>query len=332
MPSSDESQALAPGGFTTEMQAELDRLATILTEAVDFSRPPDDAARKLDERNNAVWNVDLPVVARVRHFRIEPDPLLGAVPCEAVAYEPEGAGDGMIFFVHGGGWAFMNLTTHERFMRALCSEARKTVVGVHYRLAPENPFPAGLKDVVSALRAVFSSRAELGLPEGPVVIAGDSAGANLATAAMLHEFDAGRELPDGALLFYGVLGADFETSSYKAYGEGYVLTEAIMRQLWNWYAPDDATRRNPLANPARATDVQLRALPPLFLLVAELDPLASDTFNLKKRLDELGRSDTICVEKGVIHGFLQMTAMLEAARRATKQAAEAANEFMARAT
>jgi acetyl esterase len=149
---------------------------------------------------------------------------------------------------------------------------------------------------------------------------------------MLHEFDAGRGLPDGALLFYGVLGADFETSSYKAYGEGYVLTAAIMRQLWNWYAPDDATRRNPLANPASATDEQLRALPPLFLLVAELDPLASDTFNLKKRLDELGRSDTICVEKGVIHGFLQMTTTLGAARRATSKAAEAANRFMAEAT
>jgi len=105
-----------------------------------------------------------------------------------------------------------------------------------------------------------------------------------------------------------------------------------MRQFWDWYAPAAGTRREPLANPAMASDEQLRAMPPLFLLVAEVDPLASDTFNLKERLDELGRSDTIWVEKGVIHGFLQMTAMLEAARRATRKAAEAANKFIAEAS
>ena len=332
MPGFEDSQSLAQGDFTPEMQAELDRLSTILTEAVDFSRPPDDDARKLDEANNAVWNVDLPEVANVRHFRIDPDPSLDAAACDAVVYEPENAGDGLIFFVHGGGWAFMNLATHERFMRVLANEAGKTVVGVHYRLAPENPYPAGLHDVVSALRTVLSSRAALGLPAGAVVIAGDSAGGNLAMATMLHEVDAGRELPAGALLFYGVLGADFATPSYKTYSEGFVLTEFIMRQLWSWYAPAAATREDPQANPIMATDAQLRALPPLFLLAAELDPLASDTFNLKRRLDALGRKDALWVELGVIHGFLQMTAVLEAARRATRKAAEAARGFMSGCT
>jgi acetyl esterase len=311
------------------MQVELDRLSTILMEAVDFSRPPDDAARRLDAAKNAVWNIDLPEVAQVRHFQIEPDPMVDAAACDAVVYKPKDAGDGIIFFVHGGGWAFMNLATHERFMRVLANEAGQTVVGVHYRLAPENPYPAGLHDVVSAFRTVLASRDTLGLPMGPVVIAGDSAGGNLAMATMLHEIDAGRDLPVGALIFYGVLGADFETPSYKTYAEGYILTEFVMRQLWNWYAPCEATRRDPLANPIAATDTQLRALPPLLLVVAELDPLASDSFNFKKRLDCLGRADALCVEPGVIHGFLQMTARLEAARRVTKQAAQAAVRFIA---
>ena len=68
----------------------------------------------------------------------------------------------------------------------------------------------------------------------------------------------------------------------------------------------------------------------MFLVVAEMDPLASDTFNLKRRLDEVGRKDTVWVETGVIHGFLQMTAVLEAARRAARKASEAANDFMGR--
>ena len=321
------------GTYTAEMQVEVERLGRLITKTVDLTRPPDAASRKLDTDNcNTVWNIDLPEVASVRRLTISADDSIDAVACDAVVYEPiQGGGEGLIFYVHGGGWAYMDLKTHERLMRVLCNEARMTLIGVHYRLAPENPFPAGLKDVVSAFRKVLSSRAELGLPEGPVIIAGDSAGGNLAMATMLHEIDAGRALPAGALLFYGVYGADFETPSYKAYADGHGLTESIMRQLWDWYVPEEVARRNPLVAPIMASDAQLRALPPLFLVVAEIDPLASDTLNLKKRLDAFGRTDTLLVEPGVIHSFILMTAVLNAARRATNEAAKAAIQFIAAA-
>jgi acetyl esterase len=332
MTTPSEVQTVEGSVYSAEMQAELDRLERLITKTVDLTQPWDAAARKLDTDNcNRVWNIDMPDVAEVRHFTIPADPSIDAADCEAVVYRPDQAGEGLIFYVHGGGWTFMDLTTHERLMRVLCNEARTTVIGVHYRLAPENPFPAGLKDVVSAFRRVLSSRTQLGLPEGPVIIAGDSAGGNLALATMLHEIDAGRELPAGALLVYGVFGADFETPSYKAYAEGHGLTKAIMRQLWDWYVPVEAERRNPLAAPIEASDTQLRALPPLFMVVAEVDPLASDTFILKQRLDQLGRTDTVWLERGVVHSFILMTAVLEAARRATREAAKAARRFIAAA-
>ena len=327
-----ETQTQASGGYTPEMQAEVDRLAQVVTVAVDFSRAPDDEARKIDQSIRAVWNVDQPDVASVRYLEIPVHGSLDAVACQAVVYTPAEAGDGVIFFVHGGGWTFGSLGSHERLMRVLCNAARQTVIGVHYRLAPQNPYPAALNDVVSALRAVTSSPGAFGLPEGPVVIGGDSAGANLCLAAMLHEIDAGEKLPAGALLFYGVFGRDFETPSYKAYAEGHGLTESIMRQLWQWYAPSEATHSDPLAVPLLATDEQLRALPPLFLVAAEMDPLASDTLNLKDRLDTLGRPDRLWFEPGVIHGFLEMTAFLEAARRSARRASDAANTFMAAAS
>jgi acetyl esterase len=323
-----ETNAVETGSYTPEMQAELKRLERLITNVVDFTRAPDAATRKLDADNNAVWNINMPEVASVRRLTFPGDDSLGATACDAVVYKPAQAGDGLIFFVHGGGWALMNLETHERFMRVLCNEARTTLIGVHYRLAPENPYPAGLKDVVSAFRKVLSSRVEFGLPTGPVVIAGDSAGGNLALTTMLHEIDVGRELPVGALLFYGVFGADFDTPSYKTYAEDHLLTRAIMQQLWDWYVPDQTARIDPHAVPLAASDAQLRALPPLFLVVAEMDPLASDTYNLKKRLDQVGRDDEMLVEHGVVHGFLQMTAVLEAARRAARTAAQAANRFM----
>ena len=268
-------------------------------------------------------------MASVRRLDLPGDVPLGAAACEAVVYEPVDAGEGVIFFVHGGGWAFMDLDTHERFMRLLCNEARTTLIGVHYRLAPENPYPAGLKDVVSAFRKVLTQRAKLGLPEGPVIIAGDSAGGNLALATMLHEVDAGCDLPAGGILFYGVFGASFETQSYRAYADAHILTTPIMQQLWAWYVPDVSLRNDPLAAPLVASDDQLRALPPLFLVAAEIDPLASDTIQLKQRLDALGRDDSLWMERGVVHGFLQMTAVLEAGRRAMREAANAVRGFIA---
>jgi acetyl esterase len=314
--------------YTDEMRAELDRIDALVLDKVDFSRPPDDAARKIDADLNALWNIDLPDVDSVRRLTLPGDDALDAAVCDAIVYEPADAGEGLIFFVHGGGWAFLDLDTHERFMRLLAIEAGTTLIGVHYRLAPDHPYPAALRDVVSALRRVSSHRAEHGLPEGPVVIAGDSAGANLALAAMIHEIDAGRPLPSGGLLFYGVFGADFETPSYRAFGEGHVLTKPIMQQLWDWYVPDPDRRNDPLVAPNTASDDQLRALPPLFLAAAEMDPLASDTFDLQRRLVSLGRDDAVWIEQGVVHGFLQMTAVLEAARRAMREAAAAAKNFI----
>ncbi len=330
MPSEAEN---APQGiYTPEMQAELARMATLITEEVDFSRPPDAAMRALDESNNAIWNIDLPVVASVRHVRVDADETLGACACDAIIYTPENAGPGVIFYIHGGGWALMSLATHDRLMRDLSIEARMTLIGIHYRLAPENPYPAGLLDVISAFRRVLSHRTELGLPpNGPVIIAGDSAGANLAMAMMLHEIDAGQALPAGALLFYGVYGVDFDTPSYHAYADGHRLTTAIMRQFWDWYVPVESDRENPLAAPLKAGDAQFRALPPLFLLAAEMDPLASDTDELKRRLDSIGRNDELLVEPGVIHGFMQMTAVLHAARRGMRRAGVAATRFAATA-
>jgi acetyl esterase len=320
--------AIGSGRHTAEMEAELTRLEHAVTEAVDFDHPPDDHAREVDERINAVWNFDIPEVGSVLQIRLSPEPSLDAAACDAVIYTPKAPTRGVIFFIHGGGWAFCNLRTHERFMRVLCNAAGKTLVGVHYRLAPEHPYPAALNDVVSAFRSVLASRDSLGLPEGPIVVAGDSAGGNLALALMFHEMAAGRELPAGGLLFYGVFGRDFTTPSYRQYPDGELLTEAVMRRLWAWYDPSELAKDDPLAVPLLASDEQLSRLPPLFLLAAEMDPLASDTIKLKTRLDELGRSDILLVEPGVVHGYLQMTATLEAARRSTAAAADAAREFI----
>ena len=181
--------------------------------------------------------------------------------CEAVVYQPADVGEGLILS-HGGGWAFMDLDTHERFsMRPLSIEARTTLIGIQYRLAPEHPSSRRSQGYVSALRQPRAARCPRPAAR-PVVIAGDpGGGANLALATMLHEIDVAG-CPAGGLLFHGVFGADFETPSYQTFADAQMLTRPIMQQLWTGIKPE-VSCDDPLAAPNNANDDQLRALPPV---------------------------------------------------------------------
>jgi len=101
-----------------------------------------------------------------------------------------------------------------------------------------------------------------------------------------------------------------------------------MQRYWDWYLADRTARKAPLASPLHAGDEALRALPPLFLLAAEVDPLLSDSLNLAARLRAVGRQTDVHLVEGVTHGFLQMSIALGAARNALKTAAEAAKTMI----
>jgi acetyl esterase len=242
---------------------------------------------------------------------------------------PLDAEAGVIFFVHGGGFAFCSPETHERCARVLAHEARMTVVMPDYRLAPENPFPAGLLDTVACLRAVLGGEIE-GIVRRPLFVSGDSAGANLALAAILHEIEATRALPDGGLLFYGNYACDLSGESYRRFENGPGLTAARMKRYWDWYAGDREIATDPLACPLVATDDALSKLPPLYLMAAGVDPLFSDTISLHARLTALGRGDKIDIVPGVTHGFLQNSNELEAAREALRSAGASARTMKIR--
>jgi acetyl esterase len=281
------------------------------------------AAAKGNER----WNIDLPAMADIREYHIPAHLELGSAECRTRVLVPKGRIRGTLLFVHGGGFAFCSPETHERCTRVLAVEAGMAVVVPDYRLAPEHPYPAGLMDVVAVLRALTSDPLFFGLETGPLLVSGDSAGANLALAAMIHEQRSGHKLPEGALLFYGVYAGDHTLPSYIRFAEGPGLTTAKMKRYWDWYVSNEEDRHNALASPLKASDAELRALPPLWLQAAGIDPLLSDTLALGQRLRKLGRDDSVSVIPGVVHGFLQMTVSLQAARDALAAAGAAARKL-----
>ncbi|MBM1175036.1 alpha/beta hydrolase [Microvirga arabica] len=319
---------MRPDEICTKLSPEMDALLQRV-QAEDGPQPdptllPAPEGRAAAASSNRRWNVDLPPMADTREYHIPADLELGSVACRTRVLVPNERIQGTLLFVHGGGFSFCSPDTHERCARVLAVESGMAVVVPDYRLAPEHPYPAGLMDVVAVLRTLTYKPSTLGLGAGPLLVSGDSAGANLALAAMIHEQRSGHRLPDGALLFYGVYSGDHTSPSHVRFAEGPGLTTAKMQRYWNWYVPNEEDRRDPLAAPMNASDDELRSLPPLWLQAAGIDPLLSDTVLLGRRLHELGRDDPVSVIPGVVHGFLQMTVSLQAARDALAAAGTAA--------
>ena len=300
-----------------EMAEILERLAREDAKMPDPTTVPPAQGREIAELTNLRWNRNQPAMKSVDEVVFEGADGNGLV---AKLFTPLSAEPGLIFFIHGGGFAFCSVDTHEQAVRLLAENARCSVLSVSYRLAPENPHPAGLHDCIAAFRNLEHVRQKFPTTKGPLAISGDSAGANLALTLMLNEQAENRVMPDFAMLFYGVYGADFETKSYRDFADGPGLTRAKMMRYFDWYAPQSA-RNDPLVTPLKASDEALGALPPLYLNAAEIDPLCSDTINLSKRLRALGRKDQVRIFDGVVHGFMMMTPSLPVANQAIAEVA-----------
>jgi acetyl esterase len=238
---------------------------------------------------------DGPAVARVR------DGTAGGVPVRI--YEPEEPG-GTVVYLHGGGWVMGTLESVDAVCRALANESGARVVSVDYRLAPEHPFPAALEDALAVTKAVDAD-----------VVAGDSAGANLAAVVALRL----RDQIKLQLLVYPVTDAGVNTPSYAEFDVHFGLTAAAMQRFWRLYL-DGADGLHPDASPLRATD--LEGAPPAYVLTASHDVLRDEGEAYAAALERAGVPVTMQRRDGAIHGFWrwQTTAI---ARDAVREAGAA---------
>jgi acetyl esterase/lipase len=175
-------------------------------------------------------------------------------------------------YYHGGGWLLGDLDSDDPLCRDLCDRIDAVVVSVNYRHAPEDRFPAAADDAFAAVEWIARNAASLGGIPGQLVVAGWSAGGNIATVACQRARDAGGPQISGQLLLNPVTDSDLDRPSYDENGDGYVLTTALMRWFWDTYA-DPADRRSAKAAPLRGN---VRGLPPTVLVTAEFDPLRDE--------------------------------------------------------
>jgi acetyl esterase/lipase len=207
---------------------------------------------------------------------------------------------GVYLHIHGGGWVLGGADLHDPMLERIADNTGLAVVSVDYRLAPENPYPAGPDDCESA--AVWLTRhakAEFG--NDVLTIGGESAGAHLAAVTLLRMRDRhGYTGFRGANLVYGAYDMTM-TPSQRSFGnERLVLRTSDIVQFANAFLPSVPDRRDPDISPLYA---RLHNLPPALFTVGTADALVDDSLFMHARWIAAGNHAELEIYPGGAHGF-----------------------------
>ncbi|HBK05088.1 MAG TPA: acetyl hydrolase [Acetobacteraceae bacterium] len=235
-------------------------------------------------------------------------------------YTPEGKGPfPLMVFFHGSGFVVCSLDTHDGMCRNLCAGTGCIVMSVDYRLAPEHKFPAAPDDCLAATRWAVANAAALGADPSRVLVAGDSAGGNLAAVTAIRIRDEGGPKLIGQLLIYPVTDYhDSNMPSMTENAEGYGLGRDGMIWFWNHYLADAAAGAHPHASPYRTAD--LGGLPPALVVTAQYDPLRDEGEAYAERLRQAGVPTEMKRWDGVNHGFFFWPGVVDRAGAAMDEA------------
>lgn len=243
----------------------------------------------------------------------------GASGVRARLYRGGGNTGRTMLFFHGGGWVAGSLDTHDGAARALALGAACNLLSVEYRKAPEAPFPAGLDDASASLAWLRADGAALGLDAESIIIAGDSAGANIAAALSLRCRAAGIPL-HGQILIYPATDMRLGSDSIRTFADGFFLTRTNIEWFVAQYLAGGTPATDPLVSPLLAPD--LTGLPSALIVTADHDPLRDEGRAYAARLIEAGIWVTYEEWQGVTHGFMLMDRVTPAARRLIGRMAE----------
>lgn len=250
-----------------------------------------------DELARPTWNTG-PAIDRQYDTEI-PGPG-GAIPLRI--FIPSGEIKGAYLYIHGGGWVLGSHLNQDPALRTICAGAGVAVVSVGYRLAPEDPYPAGLDDCIAAADWLHENAAELGVPAGRLAIGGGSAGANLAAAALLRLRDEGRGGRfRAAILTFGVFKAVYDLPSMLAMKDKeIVLSGPIMQFFSDCYIPGGVDPLHPYISPFCG---ELHDMPPGLFQVGTLDHLYSDSVVMTQKWKAAGNVSEYYEYKDMPHGF-----------------------------
>jgi acetyl esterase/lipase len=271
-----------------------DLIDALRARPIPLDMPWDERRRSMEE-----WQAGLRIPDDVRTEPVR----AGGVRAEWIS-RPDSDLERAILYLHGGGYTLGSIATHRFLMQAIGQATGARVLGVDYRLAPENPFPAAVEDAVSAWRWML----EHGLVATRCAIAGDSAGGGLTLATLIALRDRGMPLPGATALlspWTDLTGSGASVRTKAA--EDPMVTQAMLGRMAAAYAADDLRHR--LASPLFA---DLAALPPMLIQVGSAEILLDDSTRLAERARAAGTEVELETWPDMVHVFQAFPSLAEA--------------------
>lgn len=285
-------------------------------------------ARLFYEMSASILDLPEPNMARVEDLQI---PMRDGQLVKARLFAPVVKGQGAplpcLVYFHGGGFTIGSIQTHNVLCRELARMGHCAVISVDYRLAPEHRFPVATNDAWDAVQWVANSSSKLGLRANALAVGGDSAGGTLAAVCAIQARDAGLNLALQLLIYPGT-AARQETASHHTYDSGFMLDKATVDWFFDHYI--DAKDRDDWRFAPMLAD-RHDGLAPVWIGLAECDPLVDEGVAYADLLRMSGVPVDIEIYHGVVHGFVNMGRVIPEASLAHADAGRALKQaFSAR--
>jgi len=229
----------------------------------------------------------------------------------------------IVVYFHGGGWVLGDEQSDDPFCRDMCRRTNMIFISVGYRHAPEHRFPTAAEDGYAAAKWIAEHALELGGRPGPILVAGWSAGGNIAAVTCQLARDRGGPEIGGQLLVNPVTDCSFDRPSYTENATGYFLTCSLMYWFWDIYC-SPADRTDPRVSPLRG---QLAGLPPAFVVTSEFDPLRDEGIAYAEALAAHGVPVSQLKARGHFHSSFTMVDVIITGVSGREQMAEALRIF-----
>ena len=206
-----------------------------------------------------------------------------------------------IMFFHGGGFLMRASGPHYQIAKWYAEKANCKVVLTDYRLLPRYRYPVAVEDCYSTYLWTLKNADKLGINKDRIIVCGDSAGGNIATAVTSMLKDRNRPLPHGMILIYPVLDKRMKTGSMKRFTDTPIWDSRCNKIFWEVYLKGSDMSRTKYASLSELDSIDY--FPQTYVEVAEFDCLHDEGIEFAERL----RSEGIPVEvhdiNGACHGY-----------------------------
>lgn len=246
---------------------------------------------------------------------------VGLGACSGEWFVPPQAKTGRhIVYIHGGGWFAGSVDTHRHLIDLIARKTGRAVLAPNYRLAPEHPFPAGLRDAGHAYAHAWSHGPQGPLDVASVALMGDSAGGNLSAALVVDLLSRDGRPPDALALLSGVV--DFRPPDRMPPGSDDPTCEpATQTRIAELYLQGVTTVDDPLVSPAAASADVLERFPPTIVQASSDEYLRDQDVAFAAALWRLGVMVHLSIWPHLPHAFHLFPQELSEAGRAVDEIA-----------